>query len=503
MNLDKLNKLVSSIKTAASDNEKYSTAVLASKISSTAVANPNDMTLRMMSNVLEKMASSGNVFIQRSQLQDLYKQFYSKNTLADSILADELCLSNQSVQNVYASKSFDVQKKASGALSNVYEGILDKEFTPVFYEKAQADAAVGLVQEYLAGQNLSAKVEVVDGNPDTILTLASVQTPKGFTNFYVPVEFKGDLALTPNRFITHYGSADFKYASAYVVQHSGEQVKIAGEVVFNSLLKKEAKEISKVDLALASFKMNKVKEAQASELQSVMDKAPKAKTKYSAYVPVDTVAFSKKLATASGTAELEFGSSLVSRAAELVQDTIKNMGLKATNIEVAGTEKNNIKFAVKVANASFFVPVKVESDRVFQPQVLINNGNIASFSKATVSGLVRNSHSDSRALSAIASNSTLSANDLMKEFKTSLANDNIDRAEEVLSYLQVKNPTVYKEAVAMFMNSLSGNTKVAEGCSSYYMGKTSIYPVCNHTGLTMNKVAQDVHGKCYALTSKK
>lgn len=502
MNLDKLNKLVSSIK-SVTDNEKYSTALLASKIASTAVANPNDMTLRMMSNVLRKMASDGRTFIERSQLRDLYKQFYSRNTLADSILADELSLTDKTIKNVYASKSFTMEKKAKDVLSGVFEGILDKDFSPVFYETSQAETAVGLVKDYLEGQNLSAKVEVVNGNPDTILTLASVQTPKGFTNFYVPVEFNGNLALTPNRFITHYGSADFKFASAYVVQHSGEQVKIAGDVVFNSLLKKEAKEISKVDLALAKYKMNQVKEAQASQLQEAMDKAPKAKHKYSSYVPVDTVAFSKNLATASGTAELEFGSQLVAQAASLVQATIKNMGLKATNVEVAGTEKNNIKFAVKVAHASFFVPVKVENNRVYQPQVVINNGNIASFSKATVFGLVRNSHSDTRALSAIASNSTLSTNDLMKEFKESLASENIDRAEEVLSYLQVKNPTVYKEAIAMFMNSLSGNVKVAEGCTSYYIGKTSIYPVCNHTGLTMNKVAQDVHGKCYALTSKK
>lgn len=503
MNLDKLNKLVSSIKNATSDNEKYSTSLLFSKIASTAAANPNDMTLRMMSNVLEKMANDGRIFIQRSQLKDLYKQFYTRNTLADDILSEELSLSDNTIKNSYASKSFDIQKKSSNALSNVYEGILDKDFAPVFFEQSQADMAVNLVKEYLEGQNLSAKVEVVNGNPDTILTIASVQTPKGFTNFYVPVEFKGDLALTPNRFITHYGSADFKFASAYVLQHSGEQVKIAADVVYSSLLKKEAKEISKVDLALAKHKMTQIKEAQSAELQEVMDKAPKSKHKYQSYIPVDTVAFSKKLATASGTAELEFGSALVSHAASLVQETIKNMGLKSTNIEVAGTEKNNIKFAVKVANASFFVPVKVENNKVFQPQVLINNGNVASFSKATVFGLVRNSHSDSRALTAIASNSTLSAHDLMKEFKESLATNNIDRAEEVLSYLQVKNASVYKEAISLFMNSLSGNTKVADGCTSFYVGKNSIYPVCNHTGLTMNKVAQGSDGKCYALTSKK
>jgi len=109
MNLDKLNKLVSSIK-SVSDNEKYSTALLASKIASTAVANPNDMTLRMMSNVLRKMASDGRTFIERSQLRDLYKQFYSRNTLADSILADELSLTDKTIKNVYASKSFTMEK---------------------------------------------------------------------------------------------------------------------------------------------------------------------------------------------------------------------------------------------------------------------------------------------------------------------------------------------------------------------------------------------------------
>lgn len=503
MNLDKLNELVGSIKKDLG-NEQFSTAILANKIAASAVANPNDMTLRMMSNVLQKMASDGRPFIQRDQLQGLYKQFYSRNTQADSVLSDELALESKTLKNTYASKSYAKERTSKSVLSNVYEGILDKEFTPSFYDKKVASHAAALVVEYLDGQGLTAKAEVINGTPDTILTLASVQTPKGITSFYVPVELSGTVALVPNRFISHYGSADFKFASAYVLQHTGEQVKVASDVVFNSLLKKEAKDISKVDLAVAQKRMNDSKAVEAENLKTTIANVAKpAKHKYSAYVPVDTIAFSKKLATASGSAELEFGSGIVRQAGEAITATLRTMGFKPLALEVAGTSKNTLKFAVKVANASFFVPVKVDGDKVFNPQVIINNGNIASFSKDTVNALVRGVLSDSRALNAIASSSTISANDLMTEFKTSIASNNIDRAEEVLGYLQVKSPSGYKEAVALFMDSLSGNTKVADGCTSYFVGKNSAYPTCNHTGLPMNKVAQDKDGKCYALTSKK
>lgn len=503
MNLDKLNELVGSLKRNLG-NEQFSTTLLANKIASSVVANPNDMTLRMMSNVLQKMASNGQNFIERDQLQGLYKQFYSRNTQADSVLSDELALESKTLKNTYAGKSHSVEKTSKSVLSNVYEGILDKDFTPTFYNKKVAGNAAALVVEYLGGQGLTAKAEVINGTPDAILTLASVQTPKGITSFYVPVELHGEVTLVPNRFITHYGSADFKFASAYVLQHTGEQVKVAADVVFSSLLKKEAKEISKVDLAVAQKRMNEARAREEENLKETMAAASKpVKHKFASYVPVEQVAFSKKLATASGTAELKFGSNIIRQAGEAISATLKTMGLKPLALEVAGTSDNTLKFAVKVANASFFVPVKVDGNKVFQPQVLINNGNIASFSKDTVHALVRGVQADSRALSAIASSSTISANDLMTEFKTSIASNNIDRAEEVLGYLQVKSPERYKEAVALFMDSLSGISKVADGCTSYFVGKNSAYPICNHTGLPMNKVAQDKHGKCFALTSKK
>ena len=501
MNLDIFKKLVDAVQKKA-DNSDIPTDYLVAKLSKHAMNNPNDMTLRMLSNVLTDMSKRGDKFITKAQLNSLYDKFYVKNTVANQVLASDLSIKDDSPIERKATL-YQAPKQDKTVLANVFASFIDKDHTPVFYDNKTAESAKQLLIDHIQSVGLSATASVVNGNLDVILCVASVETPNGRTEFFVPMNVVKGIVTAPSQFITDHGTVDIKNMAAYVVQNQGKQVKTAGNVVYSSLIRKQASDnLSSVDFALAKKRLFDKEISDANDLRIKIE-ASAPETKEQKHISVDQYVFSKKLATENGKAELKFGPKTLATCSTAIENRLKSMHVKASSIEVSNTTKDTINFAVKVATASFFVPVKLDGEKVFSPGVLINNGNVMSFTRENVNSLIQSSQVDSKAILAIASNNTLSVNDLMQEFKKSLASNNLHRAEEVLTYIHAKNKQAHKEAVTLLMNQLSGKTAVASGCKSYYISKHSSYPICTHTGLTMDKVTQDELGDCIAITSKK
>jgi len=513
MSMDKIAKLAVSIAKTVNESEKFMTPVLASKLKKCTVAFPNDQTVIMMANIINKL-SNKQPFISRGELKKMYNQFYTRNTKCAELLHEELGeIKNLTEPTLYqrdSGKEIDTSNCADQVLANALESVFDSSKQLKLYGKSVAEKATGLVRRTLDIYNLKASnVNVETGNANFLVIKADYDTPKGKTSFYVPIEVSGNDINESLVFLGNAGLKELNHVNVkqYLYSHAGTKLKINAENILSVLQKAASSNtgISDAELALARFKAAKSAKTGLFANQITgqsMDNAASADVSTPRLEIADT--FENKLNSNVGVAEFNFGQDSVKAGAEVVIRVLAGFGHKNPQVKVSGSDSSAIFYAVSLdgGKVGFTVPVKVNAGKVSLPSIILCNGSLSKFSAEVIQNMYIENESDYKA-SAIASPLyDLKPSDLVNQVREAMQIQNIARAEDALNVLrQSGDAKAYAAAFILFKGGLG--VKQAEApkskCGMVIKASTSKHEVCGHTGLPLHKVYQDQHGNCCPL----
>jgi hypothetical protein len=515
MDFNHIKKVANSLSKLIDDSEKIALPVFVAKLNKASEAHPEDQTIGQMADITSRMASGKKLFITRAEIKELYNKLYSRNTKFAEIFKNEL----GQVEKLAEPTKYSRENDDSGLnmLNAAYDAVVDPALANALnsafgnkskgYTDTIADAAKAIAVK--ACQTSS--VDVVSGNEDFILVRASYETPKGKTSVFVPVEVVAGKVLIPSVFIGNSGSKDLSKKSLvdYVVANAGSKLNITEDVVFAAIkgMKSKVSEISDVDIALT--KLHAQKETKAEYVggnsilfQKVANEDKNLVVKTPGYKDGEVESFAKAFDTSSGVAAFGFGKEVVNIGKVVISNKLAAIGLKDYQISVYGSDDKQIVYAVSLnaGRVAFRVPVKVANGKVLNPEILISNAAIESFSKEGLENLFRKESTD-YAVSAVASALYgLKASELVQTVRDAMVEKNFAKAEDALNILsQGTDDLAYKTAFELYTSGLGG-VKVAEksGCKMIVRNASSKHPLCGHTGLPLHKVYQDKNGNCMA-----
>ena len=216
--------------------------------------------------------------------------------------------------------------------------------------------------------------------------------------------------------------------------------------------------------------------------------------------------FTEKFASAVGVASFKFGNDKVLLGKNLIAKKLASFGYKNSQIKVLDVEDKNVIYTVAIDNVSFRVPVKLASEKVLNPEVIISNGSLKQFNSECISELFGNEVFDSRASAVNSKLYGLKPSELLTQVKQAMLESNYAKAEDALNLLQDSGDVkAYAIAFEIYSNGLSGITKQASEqkvCNKQIKVATSSQPICSHTNLPVNKTYVDKHGCCRPLYRK-
>lgn len=514
MSIDKIAELAVSISKATDDSHKLTAPLLASKLKKCAESFPNDQTVRMMANVITKLADK-QVFITRGEVKKLYNQFYTRNTKCAQLLEEELgTINNLSTPTLYQrtdEESFEVNTSshADPVLASALESVFDNSKPLKLYGKEVAEKATFAVKKSLEDWNLKASsVTVEDGDKDFLVIKADYDTPKGRTSLLIPVEVRGNKVTESSVFMGNSGLKELNNANIkqYLSTHAGAKLKIRATDILTILNKSasEKKEISDAELALARFKaakLSKNAEVFSGQVTGIQVDAP-ATPDVQLPELAEKETFAAKFESPHGSASFTFGTDKVQGGASLITRALAGFGHRSAKIKVSGHDKNTIFYAVAIDNGKvgFTVPVKVAAGKLTQPNVMLHNGSLSAFSADSITKLQVANVSDSKAAAVASPLYGLKPSDLVNEVREAVEAGNTARAEDALNCLkQAGDAKAYVIAFKIFASGLTGEKKEAapeNACKMVVKNSSSQHPVCGHTGLPLHKVYQDEHGNC-------
>ncbi len=484
------------------DNESTPADLLAIKCASALKSYPGDKTLGTMNVILEKMAAN-NKSVSRKELTDLYNKTYSKDTKFAIAFAKELGLSTVQeapVKLAEKTPSHIVETEyRDEVLVNALKNAWDSSLNLPGYASKTAKTVIAAVSSTLDGWNAKpASLSVDAGNEHFLVLRADYETPKGKVGFYIPVETAGNKYCQANYFVANDGHHDLNYKEIknYLVQNAGSRVKFAGSEVLNMLefVTSKKRDISSTEIAL--IKLNAAKQAgdpfAATQVYGqTLDKVAKKDIEIKKSAEFEGV--SEHFGSALGQASFKFGDKLVNTAREVVARELHGFGHKGSQVAVSKVDRDTIYFGVCLpTKIAFTVPVKVENGKLKSPSVLLSKGSVASFSAKGINGLTE---SDDLVGTSFSVHADLNSSELLGTIKTALATDNIEKAEDALHVLGMKDKASYLVGLGYFSKGLA---KKASGpvCDKQQMTKNSQYPICGHTGLPLHKTCKDKHGHC-------
>lgn len=519
MSIDKIAELAVSISKTMDDNQKLAAPLLASKLKKCAERFPNDQTIRMMANVIGKLADK-QVFISRGEVKKLYNQFYTRNSKCAQLLEEELgVMNNLSTPTLYerSDESHDVETSshANQVLANALESAFDKTKPLKLYGREVAEKATSSVKKSLDGWNLRASsVSVEDGDENFLVIKADYDTPKGKTSFLIPVEVRGNKINESSVFMCNSGLKDLNHVNIkeYLSTHAGTKLKIRAADILTILHKSasEKTQISDAELALARFKaakMSKNSEVFGGQITGLEVEAPAvADVQLPELSEKET--FASKFESAQGSAAFSFGADKVQTGASLIVRSLAGFGHRNPQVKVSGYDSNTVFYAVSLdaGRVGFTVPVKITAGKVNHPNVILCNGSLSAFSAESINKLQITNATDNKATAAASPLYGLKPSDLVNQVREAMQTKNIARAEDALNCIkQSGDAKAYVVAFRIFASGL-GDSKVEakeeSTCKMVIKTASSQHPVCGHTGLPLHKVYQDEHGNCRPLYRK-
>ena len=488
-------------------SSSLSMAAFAKKLATQSTAFPEDYTIGALANVVSSMAQK-KTLITQSEVKDLFRRFYSRNTKFASLFADELGIpvpQDAAPRTPRQSEGTTLLRDAATTYGDpVLANALDQAFgTKVKpFSTLAAEKARSVVQSKLLSCGLSASVEASAGSEELLICSAHFQTPKGKTTVLVPVEIKGKFALIPSVFVSNAGSQEMSPANlqTYVLKNAGVKLSLSAKTVFDAItnMRKSASDISNVDIALTKLNASKEK-AKESDLRGfhTLPKEPRALTSVQLRDP-EIESLANKFDGNAGSAFFTFGETTTKLAGSMLEGYMKSFGYVSPKVAIAGSDEKSITYGVSLdgGRIAFKVPMKIDNGRPVPPKVILASGRVEDFSFAGISRIAAGG-SDNAVAALTSVLNTLPDAKLVDVVRDAATAKDFRKAEEAIAVLADKgNPKAYKAAVQAFQDGLAAKPAEQHKCAFVIKNSTSQYPICGHTGLPLSKVKTDKYGNC-------
>ena len=517
MDLNEFNKLVGSLAKQVESNETVATPILANKLAKSLEQYPHDQTLGAMQRVIEKMVDNNKLFLKKAELRTLYNQLHTRNNKFAQLFASELGQVDELLMPKVLDRNSEEELNLDSfmsdpVLANALNSVFDKTIPVKMYSNAAGNSAVKAVSSLLDSINFKPNTtSVASGNENLIVVLASYETPKGQTHFFVPVEFQKSKMIDPDMFMGNSGPQNINHKNVknYISSFAGQKLKVAAEALVNIIVNasNDNRKISDTEMALARVKTAKMAQNSMFSNQITGQKVAEASVQ-DVKLPAlnEFESFEKKFASPQGVALFTFGSETVNTGRDCIAREVSSFGYKSSQITVTGSDKNTIYYAVSLdgGKVAFTVPLKLAGKKLTSPTVLLCNGSLHSFNKETIDGMSVKNETDFKVAAAASSLFEMASSDLLDIVRTAAIEGNHAKAEDALNVLMQKGDKVHAIGLRIYMDHLQTKTASDNSpkCNLVYNNKSSKHPICGHTNLPLHKVAQDEHGNCIPLYRK-
>ncbi len=526
---------------AINKNEKLVVPLLAIRATKAAYDYPNDQPIRILSNVLNKMAENGNVFISKNEFKTLVsrfaasgnsvinKEFYKEagskcndDEDCDAVEVDEKMVEKKAYAPIDAYLGAD--KGLSNALGELWgeggkinKSASIKKFDPELARKASNSLDIVLSKAGYEPKN----IVIAGGNEDFIICNAYFETPKGETNMIVPVMTVKSSIVEPSVFVSKYGFVDMNKQSIeeHIKENAGQPFYMKAEDLSNALQSmSKVASLNEFELGVLALQ-NKVKKGRVEKFASANKEIYLSQNYITASVnevdkagnlPIaitrnpDADKFEARLKSASGAADFILGKNVVETGKNIVSQKISEFGYHA-KVAVASFDKESVTYACSVYTdggpVGFEVMADVNHGRVNIPTIMAIQDRAFDFSKDGMHSLISSYASDNKAAAIASPMYDLKPSEIIDNMRQALDHQQYKMAEEALMTLAEKvDDKTYKVAFAEYLAGVGGAklTKVASKCGCTRIMKVSTHssPICGHLNMPIDKVYQNEFGEC-------
>jgi hypothetical protein len=538
-------KKANDVATKIFENEKFAVPMLQMRAKKAADNHPNDQTLRMMYNVLQKMNANGRLFISRAEVRDLYSKFATANNKAVDYFSTELHLTeppkakvmkyaeNADVDIVSDAISNATNSAMYNALSQVWgeDGKLNKSASLNMYSPEHAKKAESLVGLTLSRIGVEPhKINKFAGSESFIICDAIYRTPVGESHVLIPVEFSKSGALLPSIFVSKHGFVDLTAEAVkdHIKETAGHNMQINASTLLDTLGSiRKLSSMNEIELQVAIAKSaadrekGMVKMASASEKEGeqvalttnpiFLNEIDAEQIEMSLPESPAKQTFASLLETPKGMAEHLFGRKTVDNARAIVINRFASIGYKP-QVVLANCDDDSLIYAARIDTQNgplgFEVLVDVsDKTKIHLPNVIAAKDKVYEFSSDGISQAISHNVSDDTMLAKVSPMYELKPSEVLERLRVAADNRDYKTAEDALNVLSVNGPQeTYTMALAEYMRSLSGGVlkqaSVKSKCSMVVKTANRSCPICGHLNLPLDKVYQDEFGNCKPLYRK-
>lgn len=496
------------------------------------VNHPNDQTLRMMHNVLQRFNEHDKLFITRGEFRDLYHKFAVNGNKASGYFKEELALEElpkAKIMSYSEDSSRDLVSEAMekaadksilNALHEVWDdsGNLNKNAEYKMYNPEVANKAANVAQLTLVRMGTEPKkINVFAGSNDFIICNATYDSYKGEAHVLIPMEISASGVLIPNMFVTKYGFADLtkKNLQKHIEDSSGNSFFVKASDLMNTL--KTAKKITamgemELQVAAAESKMDSgIKKAARDDGSLALTENPvfveMIEEPTTAELPESPhmESFASMLSTDKGIAKQIFGEKTVEDGRRIIASKLHSFGLNS-QVAVANCSDDSIVYAVRLDSGAgpfgFHVLAEVTNKKLHVPNLIAAKDKPYEFTKEGISKAMKSEMSDVTMLAKVSPMYDLKPSELMERMREAADHRDYKTAEDALNVIYEKCSTdTYTLAMAEFMHSLSSENIKKEastksGCTYIIHTANYVGPICGHLNMPLDQVYQDEHGHC-------
>jgi hypothetical protein len=463
MRPSELTQAISKLQAALDNAENINLAFFARKLAKTASLYPEDQTIGQMALAVNRMNLGNKLNISRSEVKDLYRRLYSRNTKFAELFQEELGqVESLATPTLYQrpenTNEIDLSKEGDQVLLaslNAAMGNTKHAFTDKFANEAEK-----LVELECSFPKMVPEVETVGGNEECVICSASYATPKGKATFYVPVEIVQKKATIPSIFMGKTGPKEINKSN--IEQYLEDFFVVKGS--YGNLEVKSPNQ-----------------ELQISEVKNE---------------EIET--FAQTFDTPAGLAKFQFGTKAES-GRKLISQKLCNLGKVSHQVSILNSDKNGITYGVSFDGLAFKVPVKIDANRLYEPGIILCQGSIEPFNAMGLKNLSDKAATDNAVAATVSPLFNLKGSDLVETVRQAVQEENYAKAEDALNVLANGNdPKAYQVAFSEYSNGLGMKKEAAteHKCSRMVKSSTSNQVLCGHLNLPLNKVWVDKNGNC-------
>lgn len=490
--------------------EQFPLSILTARSKQIAEANPTDQTSIGMYQFLSKKASQ-QLYIRRNEFKSAYNTFFTKNNKFGAFFEKELG-EIETLKPTFAKRASEVKKEeflADPFLTEAFSRIVEKRTGDKFSQVMGKQAATNCLLE-MNRIGVQAKViEAVAGQENLIVCRAAFETPKGTSNFLIPIEISQGRALLPSIFLSAGGFFDLNQKNFHSAlnKFAGEDLQYNPEEVLKivaSTLVKTASvdEFNEVEKSMLKARLAAAKPAEDQNAIFLQNKPEPTRNVIAApKLPPSGEIFSNKLTSPLGAAEFLFGKNSVEKGRNIIASRLNSFDCSGYQIKVGNANETSTIFDVILDNKTFKVPVKMSKTAVSIPEILISQGSILPFSKE---GIEEVSGLDIQVKASFSAGYELSTDELVEIVRTASIEKNLAKAEDALTILQAKDLAAFQCATGIYMDGLAGKlAPKTSGCRRKIKVANHSHPICGCLNQPLDKVYQDEFGDCRPLWTKK